>query len=88
MFGGGWEQFQELEKISALRKPAHSQQWCYSMALGGLLFKYYMGLNFGDDAQSGPQEISLSEVRAASHLSFFSVIIRHILTKTLLRSPY
>ncbi|CAN7942411.1 unnamed protein product [Ixodes pacificus] len=54
--------FQELEKISGLRGPVRNQEWCYSMVLGGLLFKYYMGLNFGDDAQSGPQEISLSEI--------------------------
>ncbi|KAL1440624.1 hypothetical protein MTO96_009182 [Rhipicephalus appendiculatus] len=37
-------------------------EWCLSFALGGLLYRYHMGLSFGDDAQTGPQEISLSEV--------------------------
>ncbi|XP_065304718.1 uncharacterized protein [Dermacentor albipictus] len=53
---------QELDKISLLRKPVDGQEWCLSFALGGLLFRYHLGLSFGDDAQTGPQEISLSEV--------------------------
>ncbi|XP_054919503.1 uncharacterized protein [Dermacentor andersoni] len=53
---------QELDKISLLRKPLDGQEWCLSFALGGLLFRYHLGLSFGDDAQTGPQEISLSEV--------------------------
>ncbi|XP_075743940.1 uncharacterized protein LOC142802784 [Rhipicephalus microplus] len=55
-------QLQELEKIARLRKPLDGQEWCLSFALGGLLYRYHMGLSFGDDAQTGPQEISLSEV--------------------------
>ncbi|XP_077508485.1 uncharacterized protein LOC144119829 [Amblyomma americanum] len=53
---------QELEKISLLRKPLDGQEWCLTFALGGLLFRYHMGLSFGDDALTGPLEISLSEV--------------------------
>ncbi|XP_037501965.1 uncharacterized protein LOC119376053 [Rhipicephalus sanguineus] len=53
---------QELDKITMLRKPLDGQEWCLSFALGGLLYRYHMGLSFGDDAQTGPQEISLSEV--------------------------
>ncbi|KAL3185938.1 hypothetical protein MRX96_028807 [Rhipicephalus microplus] len=56
------EIFLELEKIARLRKPLDGQEWCLSFALGGLLYRYHMGLSFGDDAQTGPQEISLSEV--------------------------
>ncbi|XP_077508483.1 uncharacterized protein LOC144119827 [Amblyomma americanum] len=60
---------QELEKISLLRKPLDGQEWCLTFALGGLLFRYHMGLSFGDDAQTGPQEISLSEVSTCKRAS-------------------